>query len=327
MALHSNKWKILPVLGAFLCSGSLFLSTTYALDIRIKESVTVKGDRILLGEIASFDPEDDPRIAELAKIEVASAPSPGNAFSLNSRFLNNKIGSAVGDKEDISVKVPADLMVRRAAQFVSDSQLKEIFKEYILDHAPWDEKRMTFESINTPGDIALPEGELHWTVREMGNQSYAGNVPLVLGFSVDGKLIRRVSLSGKISVSQEVIKTARRIERGQLISKEDLIPVTENRLRLRKDLLTGLDEAIGKRSVRSIQAGQIMTAQMIEDPPLVSKGNRVLIKAENEVIRVTVPGTVLGDGRMGDQVKVVNSSSGKESFATVKGPELVEVSF
>lgn len=327
MVIYHNKWKILSVLGAFLWSGSLFSSATYALDIRVKESVTVKGDSILLGEIASFDPDNDPRIAEMAAIEVASAPSPGNEFSLKSHFLNNKIRSAVGNKEDISVKAPENLTVRRSAQFVSDSRLQEIFKGYILERSPWPEKRMTFERINTPGSIALPEGELHWTVKETGNHSYAGNVPLVLSLMVDGKLIRTVSLSGKVSVSQGGVKTARRIERGQLISRDDLIPVTENSSRLRKDLLTDIDEALGKRSVRSIQAGQMITAEMIEDPPLVSKGNRVLIKAENKEIRITVTGTVLEDGRMGDQVKVVNSSSGKEIFATVKGHELVEVSF
>jgi flagella basal body P-ring formation protein FlgA len=33
------------------------------------------------------------------------------------------------------------------------------------------------------------------------------------------------------------------------------------------------------------------------------------------------------DGRVGEEVKVMNMGSGKEVFATVKGPGLVEVAF
>ncbi|MBW1863855.1 MAG: flagella basal body P-ring formation protein FlgA [Deltaproteobacteria bacterium] len=57
------------------------------------------------------------------------------------------------------------------------------------------------------------------------------------------------------------------------------------------------------------------------------KGKRVLIKAENGLIRVTTLGKTLEDGRAGDEVRVINISSGKEIFATVKGPGLVLVSF
>jgi flagella basal body P-ring formation protein FlgA len=93
------------------------------------------------------------------------------------------------------------------------------------------------------------------------------------------------------------------------------------------NVLTSFEEAIGKTSVRPIQAGNVILSRMIEIPPLVTKGDRVLIKAESDEIRITTMGEVLEDGRSGDQVRVININSGKEISAKVTGPGLVEVYF
>jgi flagella basal body P-ring formation protein FlgA len=66
---------------------------------------------------------------------------------------------------------------------------------------------------------------------------------------------------------------------------------------------------------------------MVEEPPVVQKGSKVMIKAESDRILITTIGRALEDGRNGDLVKVVNVNSGKEIVARVKGPELVVVSF
>ena len=112
-----------------------------------------------------------------------------------------------------------------------------------------------------------------------------------------------------------------------MISNDDIVLITESTMRLRKNTVTDPVKVIGKRSIRNIQPDQIILSDMVEIPPLIKKGNRVLIMAENEEFKITTMGEVLEDGRSGDQVKVVNISSGKEIIATVKGPDIVEVNF
>ena len=326
MGIYNNsKLKFAFILGIFILSWAVFLSESYALEIRVKEEATVNSDMICLGDIASFSPDNDPRVPRLSKIDVASAPSPGNVVRLNRRFLNYKIGSAIMGKDDIRLKVPGSLVVKRTAQFISSGQLEDIFKEHVRSHSPWPSEKMVFERISTPGTIAMPAGNLHWDVREKGNPQYPGNIALTIDLRVNGKLIRKVPVSGKISIRQEVIKAVKKIRKGELISRDELVLVRESSSHLRKDVLTSLDDVLGKRSVRNIQAGQFITSNMIDDPPLVKKGKRVVIKAQNELITATTLGKVMEDGRAGDQVRVINISSGKEILATVRGPGLVEV--
>lgn len=320
------KFKIILFFGALILSGTEFRPAAHALEIQVKEHVVVNGDTIYLGEIADFEPVNDSRIAHLRGIAIASAPSPGNAFRLNRRFLNYKVGSAIMGKTSIDLNLPESLEVKRSAQYINADRLEKIFKDHILNHSIWSAEKIRFEKIRTSGTIALPQGDLEWNVIEKGNHSYVGNISLSVVFFVNGDKIRKLTLSGKVKVIREVVMTKRRIKRGQLISREDLTFAKEER-HLQKEALTEIEEAIGKRAVRNVKADQVITSGMVEEPPLVKKGNRVIISAENENIKITTSGKVMEDGRTGDMIKVINIRSGKEILATVKGPGLLTVHF
>jgi flagella basal body P-ring formation protein FlgA len=302
-------------------------STAEALEIRVKDQATVRGGTITLGDIASFTPETDPRVEMLARMDVASSPSPGNGVSLNRSFLSYKIGSSLSGKEDIRLEIPATINVRRTANTIPGSQIERIFKDHVRTHVPWAPERLVFEKMDVPEAVALPEGKVHWQILERGSDRYLGQVALTINFFVDGKQVRNVPVSGKITVRQEVVKAARKISPGQTLGKEDVTLVAEQSSNLQRDVLTNLEDVLGKRAVRSIQPGQPITSQMTEDPPVVKKGNGVLILAQNELIRVSTRGKAMEDGRLGEEVRIMNLSSGKEIFATVKGPGVVKVTF
>lgn len=298
------------------------------LAIRIKDDVTVKGSVVTLREIATFSPDTDPRVDALSRIDVAAAPSPGNGVSLNRSFLSYKIGSALSSKgEDISLEIPPTVTLRRSANIIRRSQLEDIFKEHVRSHSAWDPEKLAFEKVEVPESVALPEGKVHWEIWDRGSDRYLGHVGLSINFYVDGKQIRNVPVSGMITLKQEILKAARKINPGQVLSREDVNLVGEQSRNLQRDVLTDVETAVGKRAVRSIQAGQPISAQMLDAPPVVKKGNRVLIVAKNEVIRVSTSGKAIEDGRVGEEVRVVNLSSGKEIYGTVKGPGMVEVTF
>ena len=110
--------KILPLRAAIalnlIAIGSLILvPSSPALEINVKSRVSVRGDQVYLGDIATFQPADDKRVPRLRRVEVLAAPAPANAFRLKRRFLTYKLTAAIGDQEDICLKVPAALKVHR----------------------------------------------------------------------------------------------------------------------------------------------------------------------------------------------------------------------
>ncbi len=325
----SGKWlrgsAVLIILALFLAIGE----TAWAggLQVLIKQKATVERDSITLGDIASFTPQEDDRVAALRELEVASAPPPGRDLTLNSRFLIYRLSAVMGGDPEIRVKIPRNLLVHRDGQLVSVKKVTKIYRDYVFSHAPWPREAMTVDKVKVQGPVTLPQGRLAWKTGERTHGDFVGETSLVITFTVNGKVYRKVPVRGRIRVKRKVIRTAKKIEKGELIEKKDLLGISESTERISKDDITSLDQVIGKRATTTIQSGRVIKLRMVEVPPAVKKGDRVVIKAENGTIEITALGRVLEDARSGEQVRVINVSSGKELFATVVGHGQVAVAF
>lgn len=325
-SIHTRS-DLICILGTIFLVITLFSSSSVALEIMIGEKAVVTRDQITLGEIARFSPADDMRIPELKKIKISTSPSPGSVFRINERLLVNRIDTFVSDHDDIRVIMPENLHVRRSAQYISHEELETIFRDHVISRCAYPADGIVIDRISAPDSIPLPEGRLTWRIQDKENEDFVGNVSMTIDFSVDDRVIRKVPLSGTVLVKQAFLKTLRKIRKGDIISENDLVLVNETNTHFRTDALTNMERIIGKKAIRNINVDKVITERMFEEPPLVKKGDGVLIKAENDEVRITTLGKAMEDGREGDQVKVINVSSGKEIFAVVTGPTVVEVNF
>jgi flagellar basal body P-ring formation protein FlgA len=304
-----------------------FMTCAFGLQIEVKQNASVKGENIRLGDVAQFSPSSDSRVAQLSLIEISASPLPGMDFMVSKDLLIYKINPFISGNKDILIKLPENLSVHRDAQIITSDSIKEIFVDYIKDNTEWSEDQMRFEDITTPGSVALPQGDMQWTVQGKSGNDLIGNVALTVEFSVDEKIVKKILVSGRVSVVRETVKAVRKIERGRIISAEDLTTTRENTLHFRKDSIINKEDVVGKRALRTIQADQTIQTNMLENSPMVKKGDKVIIKAENSQFRITTAGEALQDGRSGDQVEVLNLQSGGKVFGTVRGSGLVEVFF
>jgi flagella basal body P-ring formation protein FlgA len=321
-----SRFRVLILLIPFVMILSAF-SPVFGLEITIEQKMVVKGDIIRLGDIAKFNPVNDSRVSQLKGIEISSSPAPGSDSTITKDLMIYKINPYISGDKEILIRMPENLKVSRSAQFISSQRMEEIFRSYVKDNSGWPEDQIGFEGINTPGTIALPEGKLDWEVQYKGKEDLIGNVALTIDFSIDEKSVKKVNLSGKVGVKREIIKAFGKIDRGRIITAQDITPANESSLHYRKDSLISREDVIGKRAIRTIQAGQEIISGMIENPPPVKKGDRVIISAENSEMKITAAGEALQDGQTGDQVEVLNVQSGRKIFATVRGSGIVEVIF
>lgn len=319
--------KYMLTLSVLLSSCILFSSICLALDIRVRESLEIDGDTVYLGDLAEFYPADDSRVEKFKAIKISTSPSPGALRQINSDLILYKISHLVNAEKDVNLSLPETISIKRTAQILDSEALENIFRDYVLDNAPWESDQIVFEDINAPESIALPKGDLVWEIDEKQNRNFIGNFSLMIDLMVDGDSLRKIIVSGKISVVREVVRAVRNINRGDIISAEDIVVVSEKRTRDKKSLVASKKELIGKRATRRIQADQMIQAGMVEVPPAVEKGDRVVIKAENKNLLITALGEALEEGSIGEYIRVMNISSGREIIAMVTRTDLVEVQF
>lgn len=73
----------------------------------------------------------------------------------------------------------------------------------------------------------------------------------------------------------------------------------------------------GRLAKRAINADQIITANMLTSPDVVSKGQSVIIEAASGSFAIRTAGEALTDGGLGDTIRVRNAQSGRVVEGTV----------
>jgi len=113
----------------------------------------------------------------------------------------------------------------------------------------------------------------------------------------------------EIAVHGQVLVLAQPLPRGTQLQTSHLRLERHDVGSLSTGYLADLDEARDMVLRRALQAGTVLTPQMVEPPRLVRRGQRVTLLAEGASVAVRVEGEALGDGARGERVKVRNLSS------------------
>jgi flagella basal body P-ring formation protein FlgA len=92
-------------------------------------------------------------------------------------------------------------------------------------------------------------------------------------------------------------------------------------------VVTDLGAVLGKRTRRAIGARTPLRADLIELPPLVKRGDLVMIVAETNGLKITTLGQVKKRGRLGERIPVINMDSKKILYARVIDSNTVKVDF
>jgi flagella basal body P-ring formation protein FlgA len=128
----------------------------------------------------------------------------------------------------------------------------------------------------------------------------------------------RVNVTIKSSVSLDVVVAGNTINRGSLISANDL-KIERRILSRQDDFFTSMAKATGNEATRRIRSGQLLNQNNVETPALIEKGNEIVLIATKDGFTATTKGIALETGYRGEQIEVQNKTSGKVVHAIVTG--------
>jgi flagella basal body P-ring formation protein FlgA len=142
----------------------------------------------------------------------------------------------------------------------------------------------------------------------------------------DGQNDWRLNVTVKSELSLPVVVAQSTLNRDEEISAKALKLETRTLSRA-TDFLTSVSEATGQRPTRRIRSGQVLDGALLIAPPLVQKGNEVIIIASKDGFNASTKGIALERGGRGDQIDVQNLRSKKVIRAVVSGLNQVHTQF
>jgi flagella basal body P-ring formation protein FlgA len=215
-----------------------------------------------------------------------------------------------------------------AARKIDGSMLADRFVEFLEKKAPWPQEAMEIASVRIyPSRLWVPEGELFIEIMPPRTDTFLGRITSMISIKVDGVEVRRARASAHIEVFMPVVAATRYIRKGEVIAEEDLVQRVMPISRLKGRYLDDPGKAVGKAARRTIRAGQVVSADLLREPVVMRRGQKVMILAASDCLVVKVPGEALENGGLGDTVKVRNIMSRRTVIARVRDSRTVVVSF
>ena len=294
--------------------------------VKALEHPRVHSERITLGAIAEIAGDDQQLIERLQAIELGKAPSPGKMREMSAYSIEMKIRHSDIDSAALTIDLPEKIEVMRGASTITPQKIEDIVKGFIRKKMRWDPQAVSIK-IAQVKEITLAEGKITYEVTPRKKEDYLGTTNLSVAFLVDGKLEKKAWVTAEIEVSQEVVVSNRPLKRNDVIAEEDVRLEKMNLAELSPNVITDPREVVGKRTKRVIEPGTPLRVNSLEMPPLVKRGDLVTIVAESEVLKITTQGVVTESGCKGDMVRVINTSSRKELYATVRDSRTVAIDF
>ena len=126
-------------------------------------------------------------------------------------------------------------------------------------------------------------------------------------------------------VSKTVVVPKRLILRGTVIEADMLEEISQTGGQVDNSLLQSMKDALTAEAVRDLSAGQALRSSDIRRAILVKQGQLVTMTVgEKSGFLITVRVEALQDGRMGEQVRLKNTESGRQISGVVTGPSAVK---
>ncbi|TCP03523.1 flagella basal body P-ring formation protein FlgA [Rubrivivax gelatinosus] len=110
-------------------------------------------------------------------------------------------------------------------------------------------------------------------------------------------------------LSAEVPVAAAALPAGRVLAEDDVV-LQRHAVAGSPPPLAAAEDAVGRVARRSIGAGQMLTARLLDEPLLVRRGEAVQIRARRDAVEVVVPGQALEAGRRGQTIRVRNTGNG-----------------
>jgi flagellar basal body P-ring formation protein FlgA len=238
------------------------------------------------------------------------------ASSLVFFFFLSSVGQVLANEAKPTQTIKAGEIERRGTEFLWE-RISEIEDDFEV------------KAIFSGRDVVLPEGKIDFEFEILGQSRRlkARRIPFLLNIIVDGESKKKLRLNSQAKFYKEVVTSTRRLEKGTIVTSDDLDLIRVDALRVNKRTFVNPDEVIGLMAIRDINNGQVLKLNMVRKPAVVKRGDRVLIMAKMGAMKITAPGLVKEKGFKGSMIRVQNIQSKKEVYGRVLDSKTVEVNF
>jgi flagella basal body P-ring formation protein FlgA len=315
-------WAIVSILAVTTALAAVEMTT-----IRVRDQVEIENDEVLLGQIASIEGSDTRLVKRLQDIVIGKAPLPGRTRQYDQRQLERRLKQHHINLSGINLEGPGRVSISRSYVEIDKHKIEKIVADFITQNIPQENKTVRIKEIKVSEKVVLSKGRIAYKVVAPDMQRLTGTCSIAVDFSVNGHFEKKVWATASVEVWGPVVVTRKPLGRYKPITEDDIMLQMRDLTDLSSNVVTDPEAVLGKRTKRAIGAQIPLRADSIELPPLVKRGDLVVIIAQSNGLKITTRGLVKKKGRLGDRIPVVNVDSKRVLYGRVIDSNTVQVDF
>jgi flagella basal body P-ring formation protein FlgA len=253
------------------------------------------------------------------------SPAIGEVKRVAGERLASKLRSIAWLPDTAEISFPDSVFIKRVSQEVSEETFRDLYFDHIREHLG--DQEFEIKDFKVRGLDPYPVGDMAFSVQSSRQGKAKGRVRLQVDVSVDNVSHGRVSVSGWVDVYDTVVCSTRNLTRGDILLPGDLRLKRLNVSKIPDNYLTRMELAPGMRLKQNIKSGGYLRESVLENPPLVKKGDNVTLVAFKGDMRIKAIGIASQAGGLGDQILVKNITTGRVVSGRISGPRTVDVFF
>ena len=299
------------------------------INIEIRDKVTLPEKQMVLGDIAYVSCNNPSLLERINNIFIGNTPWPGNVRKIEKDVINARLLDEGIDFNGIAYGSTTSSLITVESIAITGEEIIRKAKEYLLSKLSRPESEIIIESDRPPMDKLLPAngGDIRWEISQIDANKDRGNVQLVVRISIDEKQYLKIPVFFTIRTYEDIAVPNKKIDRHDILAMDDLVIKRMETTKLAGLTFDNAEELAGKRAIRSILPNIPITAEMIDNPPLIKKGDFIKVSVQSGNLHIVTKGVAKEDGYVGKVIRIKNTDSNKELYGKVEDSTTVKIIF
>lgn len=274
--------------------------------VYLKAEAQAATGQILLGDIAEVSGFDEKLIGSLNRLPLGPAPMPGESLTLAKTDIRRSMATHRIDPVRVALVGERLVEVTRNGSKITKDDIAPLVEKYV--ERSWADRQVRTEIIYSrlPEEMTVQKNDFDLRVLDPVRPRVCGSIALSLAALESDRVLLRIPVSLKVRAFGKVAVVNRDLRQGAILSPEDFSFIEREITRKSSNPVKTVEEAASKKLKRTVKAGQILTLDHLEIPPLIKRGDEVTLIVEYKGIRVGCPGKAWEKGRRGDRIMVRN---------------------
>ncbi len=176
-------------------------------------------------------------------------------------------------------------------------------------------ERLEVSVNNLDPRLQLPRCEQPLALKANDSRLAGGHVTVHV--RCEGERGWAIYVPAQVAIYRSVPLAARNLARGERVTTADIETRTINISQLRQGHIDDVESLLGMEVRRPINAGEAFRQAALDAPLMVRRGDQVNIELRAGSVSISTAGTAMGNGRLGERIRVRNTQSDRVLTAEV----------